>query len=40
MFAMNVWGDLGFIEGKKKLRQHIYREQNPKVISVSKENLK
>lgn len=32
--------DLGFIEGKKKLRQHIYRERNPKVIRMAKEQFK
>ncbi|MEY2304336.1 HNH endonuclease [Bacillus tropicus] len=32
--------DLGFIEGKKKLRQHIYRERNPKVIRIAKEKFK
>ncbi|WP_370013916.1 HNH endonuclease [Peribacillus sp. B2I2] len=32
--------DLGFIEGKKKLRQHIYRERNPKVIRMAKEKFK
>ncbi|PFO03746.1 restriction endonuclease [Bacillus sp. AFS076308] len=32
--------DLGFIEGKKKLRQHIYRERNPKVIRLAKEKFK
>ncbi len=31
--------DLGFIEGKKKLRQHIYRERNPKVIKNSKRTV-
>lgn len=32
--------DLGFLEGKKKLRQHIYRERNPKVIRIAKEKFK
>lgn len=40
MFAMNVWDNLGFIKGKNTLRQHIYRERNPKVISMSKERFK
>lgn len=31
---------LGFIEGNKELRQHIYRERNPKVIRLAKKNLK
>jgi putative restriction endonuclease len=32
--------DLGFVEGKKKLRQHIFRERNPKVIRMAKERFK
>lgn len=32
--------DLGFVEGKKKLREHIYRERNPKVIRLAKEKFK
>lgn len=32
--------DSGFPEGKFKLRQHIYRERNQKVIKLSKENFK
>ncbi|MGG0788271.1 HNH endonuclease [Peribacillus simplex] len=32
--------DLGFVEGKKKLRQHLYRERNPKVIRLAKEKFK
>ncbi|PEM90665.1 restriction endonuclease [Bacillus toyonensis] len=32
--------DIGFIEGKEKLRQHIYRERNPKVIRLAKEKFK
>jgi putative restriction endonuclease len=30
--------DCGFPEGKKRLRQHIIRERNPKVIKLAKEN--
>ena len=32
--------DLGFIEGEKRLEQHIYRERNPKVLRMAKEKLK
>ncbi|PEF41608.1 restriction endonuclease [Bacillus sp. AFS094228] len=32
--------DTGFVEGKKKLRQHIYRERNPKVILLAKKMFK
>lgn len=32
--------DIGFVEGKKKLRQHIHRERNPKVIRLAKEKFK
>ena len=32
--------DIGFVEGKKKLRQHIYRERHPKVIKLAKEKFK
>lgn len=32
--------DQGFIEGKRRLRQHIYRERNPKVIRMAKEKFK
>ena len=32
--------DLGFAEGKKKLKEHIYRERNPEVIKVAKERFK
>ncbi|MCO7176975.1 HNH endonuclease [Sporolactobacillus kofuensis] len=32
--------DLGFVEGKIKLRQHICRERNPKVIQRAKEKFK
>ncbi|MDP9577371.1 UNVERIFIED_ORG: putative restriction endonuclease [Bacillus sp. 1751] len=32
--------DLGFIEGKKKLGQHIYRERNPRVVRLAKEKFK
>jgi putative restriction endonuclease len=32
--------DMGFPEGKKKLRQHIFRERNPKVIKLAKEKFK
>ena len=32
--------DLGFSEGKKKLRQHIYRERNPRVILLAKQKFK
>ncbi|MBG9817565.1 HNH endonuclease [Bacillus safensis] len=32
--------DIGFVEGKKKLRQHIIRERNPLVIKQAKETLK
>lgn len=32
--------DSGFPEGKKKLRQHVYRERNVKVIKLAKENYK
>lgn len=32
--------DIGFEEGKKKLKQHIYRERNPKVIRLAKEKFK
>ncbi|UFJ41243.1 HNH endonuclease [Brevibacillus humidisoli] len=29
-----------FAEGKKKLRQHIYRERNPRLIRIAKERFK
>jgi putative restriction endonuclease len=32
--------DLSFVEGKKKLRQHVIRERNPKVIRLAKEKFK
>lgn len=32
--------DIGFAEGKKKLRQHLFRERNPKVIRLAKEKFK
>jgi putative restriction endonuclease len=32
--------DSGFAEGRKKLRQHICRERNVKVIKIAKENFK
>lgn len=32
--------DSGFLEGKKKLRKHICRERNAKVIKLAKENYK
>ncbi|MFP9128863.1 HNH endonuclease [Niallia sp. BSM11] len=32
--------DTGFVEGKKMLRQHIYKERNPKVIRLAKDKFK
>ncbi|MEH7504943.1 HNH endonuclease [Neobacillus drentensis] len=32
--------DMGFEEGKKKLKQHIVRERNPQVIKLAKERFK
>ncbi|WP_338786271.1 HNH endonuclease [Metabacillus sp. FJAT-53654] len=32
--------DMGFEEGKKKLRQHIVRERNPQIIKLAKERFK
>ncbi|WP_404323709.1 HNH endonuclease [Cytobacillus firmus] len=32
--------DMGFEEGKKKLKQHIVRERNPAVIKLAKERFK
>ncbi|TWT07330.1 restriction endonuclease [Planococcus sp. CPCC 101016] len=32
--------DMGFVEGKKMLRQHILRERDPKVIKLAKEKFK
>jgi putative restriction endonuclease len=32
--------DMGFEEGKKKLKQHIVRERNPQVIKLAKQHFK
>ncbi|WP_419958778.1 HNH endonuclease [Psychrobacillus psychrotolerans] len=32
--------DLSFIEGKRKLRTHLVRERNPKIIKLAKERFK
>ncbi|MEK4245294.1 HNH endonuclease [Psychrobacillus sp. FSL K6-2684] len=32
--------DLSFVEGKRKLRTHIVRERNPKIIKLAKERFK
>ncbi|MED4676793.1 HNH endonuclease [Bacillus nitratireducens] len=32
--------DIGFEEGKKKLKQHVVRERNPQVINLAKEKFK
>ncbi len=32
--------DIGFVEGRKKLRQHIIRERNPLVIKIAKERYR
>ncbi|WP_374148836.1 HNH endonuclease [Priestia megaterium] len=32
--------DMGFEEGKKKLRQHVVRERNPQIIKLAKERFK
>ena len=32
--------DSGFLEGRKKLREHICRERNAKLIKLAKENFK